>query len=594
MSAPAPNGGAGTAAGGIEPTRREIEERYRAIVETAREGIWTLDTEHASTFANRALGGILGYEPQEMLGRSVLEFVDPADREATGRSLQLRREGTCEQFEVTFRAKDGREVWTTVATSTLRDSEGRFTGLLAMVTDISERRATEAERAREIGERSAMEGEIRHLGTHDWLTGLYNRPCLVGELDRCLDYSRRYRFAGAVLALDVDNFKLINDSKGHDVGDRTLKSVAQLLLGRARKTDIVARIGGDEFAVVLPEATQQDALTFAADIRALLCERAIGPPVYVSMGISLFLPDQEITANDALTAADIAQFEAKERGGDQAVTFDLRAVGTLTWVERIRSALAEDRFVIYGQPIVDLQTDRVACHELLIRMRAEDGEVIAPGEFLPTAEHFGLTGEIDRWVTRRGLHIAAGGERVTINLSGPSIGDEQLLGLVAEAVAEGLDPGNVIFEITETAAVSNFERAEQFVGRLNGIGCDLALDDFGTGFGSFTYLKHLKARYLKIDVDFVRDVVASETDQKVVQAIVEIAHSLGKETIAEGVEDAATLAALRSLGVDFAQGFYLGRPQTIAVDRDPAAAAEAPDAPPDASLASRNHPSREV
>jgi EAL domain-containing protein (putative c-di-GMP-specific phosphodiesterase class I) len=194
-------------------------------------------------------------------------------------------------------------------------------------------------------------------------------------------------------------------------------------------------------------------------------------------------------------------------------------------------------------------------------MLSEDGEIIPPGDFLPTAERFGLIVEIDRWVTEHALRLAIGGERVTINLAGPSIGDERVLSLVREALADGLNPENVIFEITETAAVSNFENAERFAETLSGMGCNLALDDFGTGFGSFTYLKHLNARHLKIDLEFVRNLVTNDTDQKVVKSIVDIAHSLDKKTIAEGVEDAATLRALKDRGVDFAQGFYLGRPK---------------------------------
>jgi diguanylate cyclase (GGDEF)-like protein/PAS domain S-box-containing protein len=654
---------------GREPGRIETEDRYRIIVETASEGVWTIDQEHRTTFVNRALAEMFGYEPQELLGKSVFDLVEPAAVEVSQRSLALRREGVSERLERPFRAKDGHTVWALMSTSTLHDSGGEDVGTLAMVTDITERKAAEVERAhlaaivdssadsiismttdgtiqswneassrlygysttealgqrassllardpservqllaravagedqqqvesedvskdgrvidvsltdsairgsegaiigvsriaRDIGARKRMERELRYQAEHDWLTGLHNRRHLIPELNRCIAYARRYQRSGAVLALDIDNFKLVNDTKGHDAGDRELKSVAEVLTRRARDTDIVASLGGDEFAIVLPEVTEEEALKFASDIRSLLCERAIGAPIYASIGISLFTPEQEITAGDALIAADIAQYEAKEHGGDQALIFDLRTAGTLTWVEQIRSALAEDRFVLFGQPIVDLRSDLVVGHELLIRMLSEDGEIIAPGEFLPTAERFGLIGEIDRWVTQHALRLALD-KRVTINLAGPSIGDEWILGLVSEAIADGLNPDNVLFEITETAAVSNFENAESFAERLNDIGCKLALDDFGTGFGSFTYLKHLNARYLKIDVDFVRDLVVNETDQTVVKAVVEIAHSLDKKTIAEGVEDAATLTALKDRGVDFAQGFYLGRPERL-------------------------------
>jgi diguanylate cyclase (GGDEF)-like protein/PAS domain S-box-containing protein len=644
-------------------------ERYRIIVETASQGIWTIDEKNVTTLANRALAEMLGYEPQEMLGKSVFDFIAPEFMEEAQRSLRLRREGVNEQLEFPYQAKDGHEVWTLMATSSLHDANGEYAGALAMITDNTAQRAHEFERthltalvqsssdsiigmstsgmieswndassrlygysameamdqdapsflardplereqlvaraaegdrhsqvesqdlskdgrvidvsvadsairdaeglvvgvsriARDIGGRKRMERELQYLADHDWLTDLYNRRRLTPELDACLAYTARYGRAGAVLVLNIDNFKFVNDRNGHGGGDRTLKSVAEVLRTRTRATDIVARLDGDEFAIVLPEATEQEALKVASDIRSLLCKRPAGP-IKVSVGISLFTPARKLTADDALVAADIAQYEAKEHGGDQARVFCGRAAGTLTWVDRIRVALEKDRFLLYGQPIVDLRTGLIAYHELLIRMLAEDGEVIAPGDFLPTAERFGLIGEIDRWVTEHALRLAIDGQRVTINLAGPSIGDERILGLLKDAIADGLNPANVIFEITETAAVSNFEEAERFAQILDGIGCNLALDDFGTGFGSFTYLKYVNARYLKIDLEFVHHLISNNTDQKVVRSIVDIAESLDKKTIAEGVEDAATLAALKHAGVDFAQGFYLGRPKCL-------------------------------
>jgi EAL domain-containing protein (putative c-di-GMP-specific phosphodiesterase class I) len=235
----------------------------------------------------------------------------------------------------------------------------------------------------------------------------------------------------------------------------------------------------------------------------------------------------------------------------------------VSWTKQIRSALRESRFVLFGQPIVDLQTNYTLHHELLIRMLSENGELIAPGAFLPTAKRLGLMNDIDRWVVREALALARHGESVSINLSAHSIGDETVVDEVRTALRSGIDPKCLLFEITETAAIANMAEARVFAEALSELGCEMALDDFGTGFGSFSYLKHLPAHYLKIDMDFVRDMVNNDTDQHVVEAIATVAHGLGKQTIAEGVENRATLEALRHYGVDCAQGFYIGRPQRI-------------------------------
>jgi diguanylate cyclase (GGDEF)-like protein/PAS domain S-box-containing protein len=521
-----------------------------AIVQSSADAIVGMTLEGTIESWNDAAERLYGYSAEEAIGKNAARLL-ARDVPARERMLALVAAGeSIDRTETQSVTKSGRVLEISLSISSVRDPSGRVIGLSGI--------------ARDIGARRRMEQDLAHHAEHDALTGLYNRTRLAYELDRCLTYARIYARSGAVLAIDIDNFNLINDSRGHDAGDKMLQAIAEMLLRRAGAPDIVGRLGGDEFAVVLPEASGEDARAFAADIRALLFERPTGPPIYASIGISLFTPEREVTADEALIAADIAMHAAKSAGRDQACVFEPGSGGTLTWVERIRTALDEDRFVLFAQPILDLHSNRISWHELLIRMLADDGEVVAPGDFIPTAERFGLIGEIDRWVVAHALRLAIEGRRVAVNLAGPSIGDERIMGLVSDAIGEGLDPRNVTFEITETAAVTNFQSAVLFAGRLSGIGCELALDDFGTGFGSFTYLKRLNAHYLKIDVEFVSDLVISETDRKVVAAIVDIARSLGKRTIAEGVEDAATLAAVRSLGVDFAQGFHIGRPAPLA------------------------------
>jgi diguanylate cyclase (GGDEF)-like protein len=367
-----------------------------------------------------------------------------------------------------------------------------------------------------------------------------------------------------LVLFDVDHLKAVNDTHGHGVGDALLKTFADVLRGRARASDVVARLGGDEFAAILPEAGEADALTVAHDIRELLRASWAAPPVTVSAGIVVLDAHADISADEMLVCGDTALYEAKEHGGNQARAYRRQADGgALKWVKRIHDAITHGRLVLYSQPIIDLRTAAVTHRELLIRMRGEHDELIAPDRFIPTAERFGLISEIDRWVTSTGLRLALDGTPVAINLSGHSIGDQAIIAATHAAVDQGLEPGTVIFEITETAALNNLAAARTFAAALGDHGCPVALDDFGTGFGSFTYLKHIPAQYLKIDIDFTRELTTNATDQEVVKAIVGIAHSLGKHTIAEGVENPETLTLLRAYGVDYAQGFHIARPQPL-------------------------------
>jgi two-component system cell cycle response regulator len=417
--------------------------------------------------------------------------------------------------------------------------------------------------SREAAARTRLEAQLSFQSDHDLLTGLLNRRRFAEELERMLRYASRYDRSGALLILDLDDLKLVNDVHGHTTGDEAVKIVAREILGRTRATDFVARLGGDEFAIALQEVDERQALTVAEEIRERLSECEIDPPMRLSGGIALFDGDQEFVADDLLTAADMALYDAKEAGRGQIRVYSGDAGAALGWVQRIRDALAEQRFVLYGQPIVDLRRGRSTHRELLVRMLSDDGDAIPPSAFIPTAERFGLINDIDRWVTSEGLALACRGIAVSINLSAHSIGDPRILELVGSAVLGGLAKGRAIFEITETAAMTNMQDARVFTEALKELGCDLALDDFGTGFGSFTYLKHLPSRYLKIDVEFVRDLASNETDQHVVKSITDVGHSLNKLIIAEGVESRAVLHALRRYGVDYAQGFYLGVPERI-------------------------------
>jgi diguanylate cyclase (GGDEF)-like protein len=417
--------------------------------------------------------------------------------------------------------------------------------------------------SREAAARRRLEAQLSYQSDHDPLTGLLNRRRFSEELERVLRYASRYGRTGALVMLDLDNLKLLNDIHGHTAGDDAVKLVAREILSRVRATDVVARLGGGEFAIALHEADEPRALAVAEDIRVHLYDCEIDPPLQTSMGIALFEGDQELVADDLLTAADVALYDAKEAGRGQIRVYHGDAGAALGWVQRIRDALTQERFVLYAQPIVDLRSGKAAHRELLVRMLTDDGDTIPPDAFIPTAERFGLINDVDRWVTSKGLALAREGEGVSINLSAHSIGDPRILELVRAARRDGLGDGRVIFEITETAAMASMQDARAFAEALGELGCDVALDDFGTGFGSFSYLKHLPSRYLKIDIEFVRDVASNATDQQVVRSITDVGHSLDKLIIAEGVEHRATLDALRGYGVDYAQGFYFGTPQRV-------------------------------
>ena len=401
--------------------------------------------------------------------------------------------------------------------------------------------------------------------THrDPLTGLRTREQFVSELEHLLKAGSGDRVGYGLVLVDVDDFKSVNHALGYTVGDQYLIHVGRVVGEHAGGSDLTARIGSDEFGLLLVDVDEARTVLIAEGLRHALYNRALGKPIHVSAGVVTLNASHALTAGAALACADAALADAKARGGARTIVHRPAEMTTLAWISRIRDAITNDRLVLHAQPILDLTRNVVKCHELLVRMLDDDGQLIPPGEFIPLAERFGLIGEIDRWVLAQGLGLARCGRSVTINLSAHSLCDPTIVPVVRDAVVAGLDTGNVIFEVTETAAFENATEAVRLAHALVEIGCELALDDFGTGFSSFTNLKLLPARYVKIDAEFVRHAGADEKDGAIVQLICGVAHVLGKETIAEGVEDADTLEILRQLGVDHAQGYFIGRPEPIA------------------------------
>ena len=553
---------------------REAEERFRSAFEHGPVGVALIDVRGSARGryieVNPALCAITGYEEEGLLGTRAESITHPDDVQAEEALFAQLIAGETQSYAMEKRVirPDGDPIWVSVNAALVRGSEGEPLYAVVQVQDVSERKR--------------FEGQLQYLADHDPLTGLYNRRRFEQELSRQVSYNSRYGSTGAVVVVDLDHFKYVNDTLGHAVGDELIGRVGGILRDRLRDTDIVARLGGDEFAVLLPEADEAQARAVAdnllADIRAqavvMAGERSLR--LTASAGVSLFGQAIEVSPEGVLVNADIAMYDAKDGGRDRVTLLEtiegaqtqMRA--RLTWSERIRDALEHDRFVLFQQPILELRTGNISHRELLVRLEGESGELIPPATFLYIAEQFGLIQAIDRWVVRQATAIIQqreqAGERVTltVNLSGSSITEIALVEFIeAEIKQRGIDATSLVFEVTETAAIVNIEKARRFAERLAELGCAFALDDFGAGFGSFYYLKHLPFDFLKIDGDFIRQLPASRPDQLTVKAIVEIAHGLGKRTVAEFVGDEQTLKLLARYGVDYAQGYHVGKPANV-------------------------------
>jgi diguanylate cyclase (GGDEF)-like protein len=421
--------------------------------------------------------------------------------------------------------------------------------------------------------RVEAEHNLVWLADHDPLTNLYNRRRFQEVFDRILAVSVRYQRTGALLFLDLDQFKYVNDLSGHQAGDALLLLVASSLRDAVRHSDILARLGGDEFALVLPEAGAEDAVYTANKLQHDLKQVDFAAhgrvhKINCSIGITLF-PDHGNNLNDLLANADMAMYQAKEAGGGRWHLYspDELAKELLAtrakWRERITQALIDDAFELHYQPIYDVRERRVTRYETLVRMRDNVGRLVFPEHFIPVAEQSGQIHEIDRWVIRMAIDRVDEnpGLSLAVNLSGRVLDDPSLLGWFHSQLQQSqIDPASLIVEITETAAVANVQDAIAFMREIKGLGCRFALDDFGSGFSSFAYLKQLPVDIVKIDGAFIQNLATSKDDQLFVKALTDVAKGLGKITVAEFVEDAETLRLLETFGVDFAQGFHIGRP----------------------------------
>ena len=427
---------------------------------------------------------------------------------------------------------------------------------------------------------SERDARLQKLANHDALTGLYNRRRFIEELNREIQFISRNKNRGALLFVDLDQFKYVNDTCGYPAGDRLIKQVAKQLESSVGEEGIVARFGGDEFAILASNASRRQAKSIAElileDMRHL--SHVEGDNVFhvhCSIGVTMISSDKN-TSDDLVAQADIACREAKARGRNRAEFYRVsereaeQMVADVGWVRKLREAIDTNAFSLRYQPIVQISSGETTHHEVLLRMKSDNGKLIMPDAFLPAAVRFGLMAEIDTWVIENAIKALAefrGGNphlRFSINLSTNAFEAENLAAYVGSQLTKYNVPANcVIFEITESLAVRHLSHVEQQIAVLRELGCEVALDDFGTGYSSFSYIQQLSVDYIKIDGSFIKDLCNKPVDQKMVQLIGEIGREAGMKTIAEYVQSSEALSLLAKLGIDYAQGYYIGRPAKV-------------------------------
>lgn len=552
------------------------KELAEVTMDSIGDAVVTTDAEGRVEYLNPVAEGLTGWTNAEAKGKplkEVFRIVNGYNREPKETPIEhCLRENHVVGLgnDTVLIRRDGSESVIEDSAAPVRDREGKIVGAVMVFYDVAAQR----------GNTHLMS----YHATHDRLTGLVNRAEFERRLMGVLEQTKSRGGQHAICYLDLDQFKLVNDTCGHAAGDQLLRQLTKQLQTRVRDTDTLSHLGSDEFGLLLVSCPLDKAIAVAEDLLRLVHDfrfewRGSAFNLGASVGVVPITPEHN-NAGEVLAKADSACFAAKEKGRNRIQVYepgDLEYAhrhGEMQWVARLNQALAQDRLRLYCQPIVPLRANYPAHYEILLRLADEQGQIVLPGEFLPAAERYNLISQIDRWVVRHTLSALKqvlppkparrAGMACNINLSGASIGEAAFLDeLGAELEAAALPPGAVCFEITETAAVSNLDQATKLIHMLKSRGCTLALDDFGTGLCSFSYLRDMQVDFLKIGGQFVKEIARDPTARAAVQAINTVGHTLHMRTVAEHVSSPKILEHVRAIGVDYAQGFTLGKPMPV-------------------------------